>query len=184
MIWYHYSSDKTLSLESLYDLPSTGHKSFPFKPSGLWLSLNEEWYIFQNEGRGENFIGKNKYKYEVEFLDILNTIDNRILVIDTLEKLQAFDEKYKIQISDDIPEEKERYEKVHGGLDSVKNFFPGRFPDWERVCEDYDGMICVNYEEILMSGGLIEKMHWWSWLDINCACVWRPSKVIKDINII
>ena len=188
MPWYHYSKDKNLTLKSLYDLPSTSHPSFPFKPSGLWLSLDDEWYTLQTEIDNEKFIKKLKYKYEVElekadFKDS-NTYGARILVIDSLEKLQAFDEKYKIQDSDTLTEtQKERIKQVHGDLDSLKDFFIGKFPDWERVCEDYDGMICISYQEILGAGGLIEKMHWWSWLDINCACIWRPSKVIITFKL-
>jgi hypothetical protein len=183
MVWYHHSNDNTLTLKSLYDLSSKGHKSFPFKPAGLWLSLDDEWYELQTEIGSEKFVKKIQYKYEVTLKDVEEP-NVRILVLDTVEKLQAFDEKYKMKLHDDLSEEEnERIKKVHGGLDSVKNFFPGRFPDWEKVCEDYDGMICTNYGEILMSGGLIEKMHWWSWLDINCACVWRPSKVVKSFII-
>ena len=179
MSWYHYSKDNKLSKKTLYDLESKDHPSYPFKPSGLWLSLNEEWYEFENDTSNQNFI--QKYKYEVDF----DTSNERILVIDTLQKLKDFDEKYKLQIHESLTnKDHDQMKQIHGGLQSLKNFFPDRFPNWEKVCEDYDGMVCTNYTEILMSGCLIEKMHWWSWLDINCCCMWRPSKVIKDIKLL
>lgn len=131
MVWYHYSNDNTLSLESLYDLPSKGHKSFPFKPSGIWLSLNDEWYKLQTEIGNEKFLNKIKYKYEVKIEDFKesNTHGVKLLVIDNLEKLQAFDEKYKLKYSDGVKEEEnERIKQVHGNLDSIKDFFPGKFP--------------------------------------------------------
>lgn len=174
MVWYHYSKDSDLSLDKLIDLPSDNHSSYPFKPSGLWLSLNDEWYDFQTDMDDKKFVEKLKYKYEVKF-DLEKR--KRILIINTLEKLQAFDEKYKIDMDN---KSKEDY---NGNLEAVNKILPGRFPDWEKVCEDYDGMVCTNYTDILISGKLIEKMHWWSWLDINSACIWRPTKVVKEILI-
>lgn len=179
MVWYHYSSDNTLTLESLIDLSCQGHKSYPYKPSGLWLSLDDEWHELQTDIGNEKFIKKLKYKYEVKLLDEgdLGSIP-RLLTISTLEELNTFNEKYKVTL-EDVDNDKEHY-------DFYNDDFGVIFPYWEKVCEDYDGMICLNYGEIF--GQIIEenseRMPWWSWLDINCACMWRPSKAVKSITLV
>jgi hypothetical protein len=173
MFWYHYSAKNNLRLDNLYDLDCEGHPSYPFKPSGLWLSLNDEWYELQTDIDDERFVKKLKYKYEVKIRP-----DANLLKITTLEELNTFNEKYKVTL-EDVSNDKEDY-RIYNDKYGVL------FPCWEKVCEDYDGMICLNYDEIF--GQIFKenpkRMPWWNWLDINCSCIWRPSKVISSLNLI
>lgn len=189
MVWYHYSSDNTLTLKSLIDLSCQGHKSYPYKPSGLWLSLDNEWHELQTDIGNKKFIEKLKYKYEVKIRDEFHPKARdkthpksgnnhpRLLTISSLEELNAFNEKYKVNL-EDVDNDKEHY-------DIYNDDFGVLFPYWEKVCEDYDGMICLNYSEIFrqMLEENDERMPWWHWLDINCACIWRPSKLVKEITL-
>jgi hypothetical protein len=171
MSWYHYSSKNSLKLDNLYDLDYEDHISYPFKPSGLWLTLEEEWFKFQNEIGDDNFIKKLKYRYEVELKDYKEL---NILIIQNDEDLKIFDYKYK-DTSKDIEFHYDSYGPT--------------FPDWKKVCQDYDGMICLNYQDILSSTYITPekykmRKHWWFWLDINSVCIWRPSKILKEIKLL
>jgi hypothetical protein len=148
----------------------------PYEKDVEKIQTYDEWYNFQMDINNEKFVKKLKYKYEVKIRP-----DAHLLKITTLEELNTFNEKYKVKIEDleDVNNDKEDY-RIYNDKYGVL------FPYWEKVCEDYDGMICLNYNEIFgqMFKENPERMSWWNWLDINCACIWRPSKVISSMKLL
>jgi hypothetical protein len=178
MYWYHYSANKFLNKDSLYDLPSYNHKSFPYKPSGLWLALENEWYKLQTEIGDEKFLKKLKYKYQVKIKP--DSPETKLLVISCIQDLIDFDQKYKLD-----PEE---YENPQSIKDFYYDEYGPTFPEWQRVCEEYDAIIFLNHDSIITNEYIMPekykiRYHWWYFLDINSACIWRPSKVISEINL-
>ncbi len=148
MPYFHYSNE-VLSKDKLYDDLSS--EDDIGKPTGLWLSCNNEWKEFvDNSGMKELELFDINYEYEVE-ID-----DSKLLKINTYEDLMEFINKYKI---------------------NKEIIF-----DWTEVKKDYDGIIFNNYRNIkykLLSDK--NMILWYYAIDINCACIWRPTKVVKKV---
>ena len=47
------------------------------------------------------------------------------------------------------------------------------------VSDDYDGIIITNYNKSKENG-----YGWYSLIDINCVCIWRPSKCIENFTLV
>jgi hypothetical protein len=91
------------------------------------------------------------YKYKVTFKKNIN-----LCVIDSLESLEKFNKKYK---------------------DKSFKFFV--VIDWEKVAKEYDGIKFINYYKLKKEFN--DDFSWFSEVDINSICIWRPSKVLSKM---
>lgn len=115
------------------------------------------WLSKGNEWAETSAFKGGKYIYEVS-ID-----DSNMIILDTIDKVKDFTDKYKIDIN---------------------SFFI--IINWKKVAREYDGIIFDNYnkikKEILKE--INPKYMWFSTVDINSACTWRPIKtIIKWIPI-
>ena len=151
-MYYHYT-DKELTYEKLEDRTER-LKSYEdlFKPIGLWISLGSEWKEFCDE-EGFSTCNMNKLKtYEVEIKM------DKIRVIDTYEKLEEFEEEYKIY------------------MDDIKRYLI----DWVKVGQKYNGILFNNYYEIkskIMRSDKFNKYLWYYAIDVNSGCIWNPESI-------
>jgi hypothetical protein len=120
------------------------------KPRGFWLSYNNDWEDWE---RNNENLDRYKFKYRITFKKSIN-----VLKIDTLEDLYEFNEKYRIK------------DKL------IKNIL---IIDWEKVCNDYDGIFFMNYEKIMKDEFISDT--WFETLSVSSACIFRPSLVVSKI---
>jgi hypothetical protein len=156
MVWYHLSEKL---IKDVYDIDCKKQTKSYFKPFGFWISKNSEWETWLNE----NFEGVStwgyKYKYKITFRRNINVL--KILTFDDMKK---FTEKYGVKYKG-----KNKYMSAN----------------WKKVCEDYDGIFFENYDKIrsyLWKNELIDIYSWYLSLDVNSACIFRPSEVISKIT--
>ncbi len=127
------------------------------KPAGMWLSDDSDY-------------GWPKWCEEQEFnlegLTIKKTFEitdiSKILVLDTDEKIIAFNKKYTISFPD---------------YDS-KLFKFLAYLDWKRISKEYAGVLISPYSwELRLAPGFM----WYYGWDCASACVWDLS-VLKEIT--
>ena len=121
------------------------HHNMIGKPNGFWYSLGSEWYEFMRTDYQDPFF---RYK-KVYYLDIDYT---NILRINTLQKLEDFNEKYKVPIDPSIP----TYLTI----------------DWGKVGETYKGIEIVPYR----SEARYSMMWYYGW-DISSGCIWDTTAI-------
>jgi hypothetical protein len=120
-----------------------------FKPSGLWLS-DEKDYGWKKWCTDEGFGSTN---IETKFL--VNT--NRVLILDTNEKIIKFDEEYSKKYS---PTDTDFY-KMITKITKI---------DWRRVAREYDGIIIAPYSRKLRT-----ELFWYNPWDCASGCIWNLS---------
>lgn len=120
------------------------------KPRGLWLSEGLDWKEWCEE---EQFSTCN---LETCYIYSANLKKDTLCIIDSFESLNAFQEKYQKEDS---------------------------HIDWQTVACDYDGICFENYYDVkkdyLYTSKSIKGI-WILGIDVNSACIWNPSNVIKD----
>jgi hypothetical protein len=120
------------------------------KPRGLWLSYDQEWKEWCD---AEGFATCNM---DTCYIYSANLQKDSLCIIDSLESLDAFQEKYQNKSS---------------------------YIDWHTVAQDYDGISFENYYDVkkayLYTSKSIRDI-WILGVDVNSVCIWNPSKVIKD----
>lgn len=155
MVWHHLSEEK---ITELYDITcKVAASSKKSKPRGFWISYNNEWQEWNDDGDGGFIVGNYKYKYRVTFKKNLN-----VLKIETVDELYDFNKKYG------------KKDKV------IKNMIR---INWEKVCKDYDGIFFMNYRKILDDESVEynDEFIWYNMLDVSSACIFRPSLVISKL---
>lgn len=135
----HYSYSDNLILTPITE-------SSLFKPVGLWLANGNDWM----DASDEMGIGTSNYRYKI-IVDMSN-----IIIIDDIEKLIEFVEKYK---------------------SSYYGF------DWKRVSEIYKGIYVTNYQRIKQMLSMRHMINfeytWFFALDISSCCVTDISCVLS-----
>jgi len=121
------------------------------KPKGLWYGFGDQWINWLKSEMPE-WWDEAQYAYKV-FPNISN-----ILVINTIEELDQFIDKYNV----------------------------GRNIDWVRVAEEYDGIEFPSYSRegfrnLAFSSSDHMKYMWVYSMDIASGCIWNPSG-IKNIK--
>ena len=163
---YHISKTEIKKLINNY------YKQDFFKPSGFWYSIGPSWVKWKlNEGfntkgihkKGkEYYINKSLNIYKVKFYNKKYTTlpdDEKVLLVDTCDKLIKFDKKYSIKIRN------------------------RSFIEWKKVSQDYAGIEFRNFNKIKKELKKINKKIVWYWaVDVDSGCIWRPSKVINKID--
>jgi hypothetical protein len=119
------------------------------KPNGLWIYYNDEW---KQIFEGREYIYKVTLKKNI-----------KILKLDTLKKLLKFQKKYRTKY-----------------IYEYQNHI-----NWKKVCKDYDAIFFTKFYEVLKnlhkSVDEIEfqKYEWYKYMDLNSACIFRPSLVVS-----
>ncbi len=175
MVWIHTSRSRIDSL--LDDAASNNcakqHK-YMMKPAGLWLGYGNSWLNWQKIEMPE-WYDSIKFIYKMNFMKDIN-----VLTINSLEDLNNFIDTY--------------------GYTFKQNSFKTNLIDWKKVCEKYDGIIFKNFDKIkekiyppfMMDYNQFrkayelywEKYSWYSFIDIDSACIFRPSQVISSFSLI
>lgn len=150
-MYYHFTPE-ILTKEDLKDVK---RQRIDFKPKGLWLSYDEEWLEFSLDmPHPEQISSWNTYEVEID--------QKNLLQVDSYEKAKEVAENYS-----------------RGESNGIKLI------NWNMVARDYDGIVVSNYQEIMekFNKELYKtksvKYAWIQTFDINCACIWKPSKVVK-----
>lgn len=133
---YHYSE------QPLKEVQKPENKYKYFKPNGLWVSDDDD-YSWKEWCKDNDFrVEKLKYKTEI----ILKPCAN-ILIIDTLDKLDAFHNEYD--------GDNDRF-----GL------------AWPLVAERYDGIIISPYRHERR----LQYLWYYGW-DCASGCIWNPDVI-------
>jgi hypothetical protein len=162
-MYYHYST-KPLSLSDLQDIDTPTTFSFidfdGEKPGGVWLSDGIEW-----ETKDHRI--NQMYKYKVTLKS-----NAKLLVIETVTDLQNVTKNYGFF--------KNRSTFLIKWNNNLKfrpssEMFIEMYNKKQAMSDDYDGIVIKNYDKSKDDGA-----GWYRLIDINCACIWRPSKCIKE----
>lgn len=151
MRFVHYSDDQDLSLDKLYSVNqfalSDKGVSY-FKPLGLWFSDDDEsenWREWcEEEGLDPERL---EYAYQAE-LDL-----SKVLHIRTEKELRDFHRKYA-----------EKVEVLSWSM----------LIDWQKVAQDYKGIIISPYQWDMRLDG---EVRWYYGWDVACACIWDMSAI-------
>lgn len=170
MVWIHYSNK---SIEKLLDDDNCSKQRPTSKPLGLWVSKNTEWLEWM-ESEMPRWAKSVKYIYKISIKKNAN-----ILRISSFEDVLELHNKYMYRIKNNLKDT-----SLFGPYDY--------YIDWKKVCQDYDGIIFTNYQKIQEKIRKISKDNkqyrteyaWYHTLDINSACIFRPSKVISKFELI
>jgi hypothetical protein len=124
------------------DLQSVGHK-----PIGFLVSVQDkdDWFNWCMEEEFCTYRLAIRHEVEIDF--------SSILVIDTPEKLEAFQDKY-----------------------SAHNYF-NTFIHWPRVASKYSEIIIAPYFQ-----KYAREYIWYFGWDCASGCLWAAKDVVKKIN--
>ena len=142
----HMTNKKSLSLKRGYRQPTEA-----FKPNGLWYSLDDEWTEWCY-GNMPEWIKKHSHYLEID--------QSKILVIETLEDLQKFEERFSVKL-------------LITKFTSI---------NWKKVSMSYSGIEVRNYRQLKShrDSSYLERLWFYGW-DINGGCIWDLS-CIKTIR--
>ncbi len=141
MILSHFSDNPVKEIK--FRSQDTGF----YKPEGLWVSVDGEDDWLSCSAAMEEFDCRNKLRHVVTLAE-----DHRVLLLDTLEKLSAFDKKYGFE---------------------RKNL--GRIIDWKGVVQDHDGIIISPYRGKFLGDDFV----WYNGWDCASGCIWHPRAVAR-----
>jgi len=142
---YHYTR-KAFKLNKNQVYYSTNNLTY--KPNGLWVSVGNSWknWCYDEDWNKGGF----KYTYEI----ILKPTA-KILIINTLQKLDNFYNKYKI---DESHCKSPKYFDIN----------------WIKLSFKYDGIIITKYFYQRRF-----EYHWYYGWDVASGCLWNLNNTIK-----
>jgi len=144
----HMTKEDHLNLSRTYT-----QRNGDLKPKGLWYAQDNEWV---------EWVAYNMPHWRDEHNLELVVNNDRLLVIDSWEKLLAFQAQYAI------------------GMES-RTTMGFVMIDWERVSERYSGIEVRNYNEINAKVkedfSSINQFLWFSGWDVNSGCIWDLSAI-------
>lgn len=171
MKWLHYTDTSeiilsTITYETRY-IEKIKNSTEQFKPVGLWLSYNDEWLQWCKVSDYYNFNPNYYYVYEFDIKK-----DANLITIGNYVELLQFVEYYR-----------------------YKSMMHGSGVNWNKVYEDYDGLVILNYDDIkdqifkqdlnmntLKNIDLNRSMLnvvWFLGLDCSCACIFKTYYLIE-----
>ncbi len=158
MAYYHYS-EKLFKLDKGFNYKER-HKDnlffLKYKPQGLWISVDDDWEEWCKDS--EFALERLKYRYKVNVLPSAN-----ILLLETADQIDAFSKEFVLP-------EGEKFQDF--------NFFI----DWDRVSEDYQGLIVSPYQ---WDCRLNPFTLWYSGWDCASGCIWDLNAIesIESIEL-
>lgn len=122
-----------------------------FKPIGMYYSIGSDWLKFMNINRPHDM---GSYLYDISFSD-----RESILVLNTISDIENFEKRFMATIPSSLKIEE------------------GDLIDWERVCDEYDGIEInmVNYKGM---------KKWLSRWDVRQGCIWDPTCLNRNITLL
>ncbi len=166
MPWIHLSNKP---VEELVDdeTCSKQYKKSGMKPFGLWLGMGNDWLNWL-ESEMPNRRKDVKYKYAFYLKR-----DANLLIVDSVADINNLIKNY--------------------GDKSIK-FLTIK---WKEICKEYDGVIFRNFNKNkkqlitpYMQKDKInlmtyhDKYGWYDSIDVDSACIFRPSKVVSSYKLI
>jgi hypothetical protein len=131
-----------MSRKKIRYIYNTNHQEIDIKPKGLWFGIQDHWI---------RWIKYEMPQWKEPNLTSLEIDENKLLIIDTVEKIQEFDQTYG------------RY------LEDFPNF---RVINWKEVAKQYDGILFPVYfpdqRRIYI---------WYNAIDIPSGCIWNKQAV-------
>jgi hypothetical protein len=147
MILNHFSSEPLQLVDKIYNNTSQ------FKPSGLWLSKDDQWYEYAINGVRSHSQMRYKTVFEVD--------TSNVIVLKNSEELLEFHNSFPAIIS---------------GAPYLLTY---SLLNWPKVAEQYDGVVISPYQKIGMINGTLIAWHE-SW-DVSSGCFWN-IKCLKMIE--
>lgn len=129
-----------------------------FKPDGLWVSVDgpDDWPSWCKAEEFGNI--ESKIRYRVNLNDNCN-----VLILSTAEQIKDFNKKYSF-----TPQ------PFRGFTGKI------RYINWEKVTNDYQGIIIAPY---CWSLRMDPDFHWYYGWDCASGCIWGAGAV-KSIELI
>jgi len=147
-------------------------RSYPqkldYKPEGLWYGIDLAWREWCS-GEMPKWNRRNKNHFSIEFKP---RQINKILFLDSIEKIEAFIDKYggyPSWMTDSFS--KSRYATE---LFRTKHVYI----HWEKVAADYGGIEISPYQHTLRH----RYLFYYGW-DIASGCIWNLSLIKKITKI-
>ena len=129
----------------VYSVPVQSYNLIPFKPNGLWYSADAVWkkWCESEEFRTDQVVVETELEINL----------TKILVIDTIDKFDAFNEEFMI-------ESYGQYEEIN----------------WSKVASKYGGIEIAPYQYKRRHGPF-----WYCGWDVASGCIWDADAVkIKE----
>ena len=142
-----------LSYNKIEKIKNSEQKNTVFKPNGLWYSIGNKWVEWMEM---EDFGKICCYLYVIEPTEYttLNKPDkNKVLLIDTIDKVIQFSKKYKKQ---------NNYEHV--------------LINWKEVAKDFGGIEFNPYFSFVDHKKL-KNILWYTTLDVPSGCIWNKNLI-------
>lgn len=151
-----HHGDKPLDLDRTY---TYGQRHNLFKPHGLWVSV-------EGDDSWENWATQNTGWWDVHYThdtEITLTDTANIRYIHTGEDLDAFFHDYNTPIP---------------GMPDTDHHTWSRSISWERVANDYDGVIITPY----LSHKRLDHL-WYSGWDCASGCIWNLDAIATTTHL-
>lgn len=138
MLLEHYTPDPdwVLDRDRLYAQTSDN-----YKPNGFWLSVDKDW---------RRWLEAEQWGHEhwVHPTELALTDGHNVLIIDTMEKLDEFHDRFN------VPDKIAIMQRFH-------------MINWGRVAELFDGILITPYQWEARY-----KYHWYYGWDCASGCIW------------
>ena len=153
-ILIHHSRNGELTLESIRTVKQV---EYELKPSGIWFSPQLE----NGKSEWETWVNESGCGFDGNPHQIVLRSDSNLLSIETVEDLKRLDREYS--------------ENVYSLMKVI---------NWQKISQDYDGLLVSNYHQIKYQIGTELTKHLWFYaLDVNGGCVWNPQAIGTEMCI-
>lgn len=151
---YHYSTEPIGELLTVDPRKESG----AYKPSGLWVSVGEEWKEWC-EGEG----------FQINSLRVVSRVwlklDARILRLSCAADIFRFSGVYGIKTRPGVGLRQVGYDKI----------------DWGKVAEHYQGIIIAPY---VWECRLDERTFWYYGWDCASGCIWDARNAVERVEVV
>lgn len=137
-----------MSRKKIRSIYNTNCQEIDIKPNGLWFGIRDHWI---------RWVKSEMPEWKEPNLTSLEIDKNKLLIIDTVEKIQEFDQTY--------------------GID----FSTFRVINWKQVAKQYDGILFPVYFRDQRRIYI-----WYNVIDIPSGCIWnkRAVKTFQSISVV
>ena len=131
-----------MSRKKIRYIYNTDRQEMDMKPNGLWFGIQDHWI---------RWVKYEMPEWKEPNLTSLELDENKVLIIDTVEKIQEFDQTYGCYLED----------------------FPTfRVINWTQVAKQYDGILFPVYFRDQRRNYI-----WYNVIDVPSGCIWNKRAV-------
>ena len=152
--YIHYSDEP---LNKLDDVPTKEQSENGPKPRGIWFSVGEDWV---NWLKDSHFDMHPDFPWHKQTALVLKK-KAKVLRISNAKQMDSFTKKY-YGVDEYLPD-----------INTPK-WKPGQMINWQRVAQDYDGIIIAPY---IGSRRLEPHTMWYYGWDVASGCVWNIDAI-------